>query len=293
MNIHRTPFSGRNFEYYSEDGYISGIFGSATVRGAASKGLATFIKHFAFNDNEAHRGDRSNNMNSMASLKGDSVYEKSIFAGLSEGVGDWGITIWLNEQTAREIYLKPFEMVLTGNTVEDTYYDRQVDDSGNTTYTQAAYAHNACLGLMSSFNRIGATWTGGDYNLITGIVRNEWGFEGNILTDFDNGGYMSAYQMVEAGADCKLSFVGATEYDGSMYTIGASDGTGYHNARQAMKHVLYATANSNAMNGMIHGVESRFLPYHYLIVAALDVVALIGVALLAVKIVKLAKNKNQ
>lgn len=293
MNIHRTPFSGRNFEYYSEDGYISGIFGSATVRGAASKGMATFIKHFAFNDNEAHRGDRSNNMNSMASLKGDSVYEKSIFAGLGEGVGDWGITIWLNEQTAREIYLKPFEMVLTGNTVEDTYYDRQVDDSGNTTYTQAAYAHNACLGLMSSFNRIGATWTGGDYNLITGIVRNEWGFEGSILTDFDNGGYMSAYQMLEAGADCKLSFIGETEYDGSMYTIGASDGTGYHNARQAMKHVLYATANSNAMNGMIHGVESRFLPYHYLIVAALDVIALIGVALLAVKIVKLGRKNNQ
>lgn len=289
MNIHRTPFSGRNFEYYSEDCYISGIFGTATVQGAASKGLATYIKHFVFNDNEAHRGDRSNNMNSIANLKGDSVYDKSIFAGLSEGVGDWGITIWLNEQTAREIYLKPFQMVLTSRDVEDTYYDRQVDNSGNTSYTQTTYTHSACLGLMSSFNRIGATWTGGDYDLITGIVRGEWGFNGSILTDFDNGGYMSAYQMLEAGADCKLSFTGATEYDGSMYTIGSSDGIGYHNAKEAMKHILYVTANSNAMNGTIHGVASRFLPYHYFIVLAVDVITLAGVILLVRKIVKTAK----
>lgn len=291
MNIHRTPFSGRNFEYYSEDGYISGIFGSATVRGASSKGLATFIKHFAFNDNEAHRGDRSNNLNSSADLKGDSVYDSSIYAGLSEGVGDWGITIWLNEQAAREIFLKPFQMVLTSDAVEDTYYDRQVDEAGNTTYEQKTYTHSTCLGLMTSFNRVGYTWAGGSYDLITGIVRGEWGYDGNILTDFDNGGYMSAYQMVEAGADCKLSFVGAAEYDGSMYTVSVSDGNKYSYAKNALKHILYTTVNSNAMNGVIHGVESTFLPYHYFIVFALDLIALVGIALLIRKILKLVKSK--
>ena len=300
MNIHRTPFSGRNFEYYSEDGFISGVFGRASVRGAASKGLITFIKHFAFNDNEGHRGDRSNNINAGADLKGDSVFDKSIFAGLADGVGDWGITIWLNEQAAREIFLKPFQMVLTGNTIEDTYYDRQVDDDGNTTYEEKTYTRNASMGLMTSFNRIGATWTGGDYDLITGIVRGEWGFDGNILTDFDNGGYMSTYQMLEAGADCKLSFIGEAEYDGTVYTVNTSnaaqfdvdaDGANYHYAKEALKHILYATANSSAMNGVIHGVESTFLPYHYFIVFALDLIALVGIALLIRKILKLVKSK--
>ena len=55
MNIHRTPFAGRNFEYYSEDGYISGVLGRAEVQGASSKGMYAFIKHFALNDQETHR----------------------------------------------------------------------------------------------------------------------------------------------------------------------------------------------------------------------------------------------
>ena len=52
MNIHRTPFSGRNFECYSEDGFLSGRFGAAAVHGARSKGVITFVKHFALNDQE-------------------------------------------------------------------------------------------------------------------------------------------------------------------------------------------------------------------------------------------------
>lgn len=59
---------------------------------------------------------------------------------------------------------------------------------------------------MTSFNRAGATWAGGDYGLITGILRNEWAFDGIVMTDNANTGvFMDGYQMTEAGADVKLT----------------------------------------------------------------------------------------
>ena len=78
MNIHRTAFSGRNFEYYSEDGYLSGAMASTAINGAAESGVYSFMKHFALNDQETHRTDM--------------------------------LCTWSNEQAIREIYLKPFEM---------------------------------------------------------------------------------------------------------------------------------------------------------------------------------------
>lgn len=80
MNIHRTAFSGRNFEYYSEDGFLSGEMGKATVKGATSKGVICFVKHFALNDQETNRS---------------------------------GLSTFANEQSIREIYLKAFEPALT------------------------------------------------------------------------------------------------------------------------------------------------------------------------------------
>ncbi len=78
MNIHRTPFSGRNFEYYSEDGILSGRIGACEVSGAKEFGVQCYIKHFALNDSESFR----KNM----------------------------LCTWTNEQAMREIYLKPFEI---------------------------------------------------------------------------------------------------------------------------------------------------------------------------------------
>ena len=76
MNIHRTPFTGRSFEYFSEDGFLSGMIGAAEVRGAVSKGMMTYIKHFAVNDQDTNRK---------------------------------GLATFAPEQAIREIYLTPFE----------------------------------------------------------------------------------------------------------------------------------------------------------------------------------------
>lgn len=78
MNIHRSAFAGRNFEYYSEDGFISGKMASSAILGAAESGVYAFMKHFAMNDQETHRTDM--------------------------------LCTWSNEQAIREIYLKPFEI---------------------------------------------------------------------------------------------------------------------------------------------------------------------------------------
>ena len=124
------------------------------------------------------------------------------------------------------------------------------------------------MAVMTAFNRIGCVWAGGNYNLITGVLRNEWGFDGTVITDYDNGGVMNSEQCIAAGGDLKLTAQGA---DG----INEKNGAYQYYMRQAMKHILYTTVNSNAMNGIIVGVEVADLPfpYYYLILIAVGVIA--------------------
>lgn len=219
MNIHRTPYSGRNGEYYSEDAFLSGAVASREVYGAASKGMYTYIKHFAFNDQENHRGDRD---------------------------GQFSVATWFNEQSAREIYLVPFEMCMKVGDVTLNYVEKQEDGS----YANASKSIRASQGVMTSFNRAGATWAGGDYGLITGILRNEWAFDGIVMTDNANTGvFMDGYQMTEAGADVKLTTLPAS----ARYNFDENDPATYYYARQAMHHTLYTIANCKAMNGAMPG----------------------------------------
>ena len=103
---------------------------------------------------------------------------------------------------------------------------------------------------MTSFNRAGATWAGGDYGLITGILRNEWAFNGLVMTDNANTGvFMDGYQMTESGADVKLTSLPAS----ARYDFDKNDGATYYYARQAMHRMLYTIANSKAMNGAMPG----------------------------------------
>ena len=115
----------------------------------------------------------------------------------------------------------------------------------------------AVMGVMTAFNRIGCTWAGGNYNLITGVLRNEWGFNGSVITDYDNGGYMNTEQCLRAGGDLKLTAYGSNVY------VNINNAASQYYARQAMKHVLYTTVNSNAMNGYVHGVKVAGMPFAY------------------------------
>lgn len=199
VNIHRSPFSGRNWEYYSEDGYLSGIMAANVVQGAKSKGVYTFVKHFALNEQETN---------------------------CSNG----GLLVWANEQAMREIYFKPFELCVK---------------IGETT------------AIMSSFNRIGKVWTGGNYELLTELLREEWGFEGMVVTDYNYATpYMNVDQMIRAGGDLNLSQANLPS-DGNSATQVAS-------LRRATKNILFTVAGSNAMNGFGQGIEYKYAapPWH-------------------------------
>ena len=83
------------------------------------------------------------------------------------------------------------------------------------------------MGMMSSFNRIGTTWAGGHYNLITNVLRGEWGFNGFVLTDYEvgagKGSYMNTLQSLAAGGDAKLKTVDMEAWKGfdeaAFYTL--------------------------------------------------------------------------
>lgn len=210
LNIHRTPFSGRNFEYYSEDPVLNGKLGAAMTRGCNSMGVYCYPKHFALNDQETNRS---------------------------------GVCVWSNEQAMREIYLKAFEIVVK---------------EGNN------------HGLMSSYNRIGTVWSGGCKELLTNVLRGEWGFEGAVATDYANAKLLNADQALMAGGDLMLSTTGATLSDKVTGSI-----AGQQKLRQASKNVLYMVVNSRAYT---NPVEMGF-PYWILAQVALNIVLMLLVVL--------------
>ena len=210
MNIHRTPFSGRNFEYYSEDCYLSGMIGANVVQGYKEKGVNTFLKHFALNDQETNR---------------------------------YGVAVWCNEQAMRELYLKPFEL--------------SVKVGGS-------------QGIMSSFNCLGTTWAGASYPLLTTVLRNEWGFQGCVVSDMVCYTYQNADQAIRAGNDLMLTVMTCLPSDVSTQT-----NAGNQAMRNATHNILYALANSNAMDIAIQQDSSAA----YLLIGGADAALLVIVAL--------------
>ena len=191
-NTHRTPYGGRNFEYYSEDGYLSSEIGKWEVKGIEEKGVYVVMKHFALNDSEQDR---------------------------------IGLGVWLNEQAAREIYLRAFQGAL-----EDS------QGSGN--------------GVMMAYTRWGARWSGSNAGLIKGIMNGEWNCNGLQITDNVLNSMVNGIDGVMNGTttfDSMLAFMitgngGLAQYSKDPVAVTAM--------KEACHHNLYAIANSQAMNGI-------------------------------------------
>ena len=124
MNIHRNPLNGRNFEYFSEDPYMTGKMASAVLKGLAKYGVTGTIKHYAGNNQEYSRH---------------------------------GVDTIVSQRALREIYLKGFEI---------------------------AVKEGKAYSVMTSYNPLNGIWTAGNYDLNTTILRDEWGFDGLVMTDW-------------------------------------------------------------------------------------------------------------
>ena len=234
VNIHRTPYSGRNFEYYSEDPFISGKICAAETEGIQSKGVYVYLKHFALNDHETGRD---------------------------------GMCVWTNEQAAREIYLQAFEYPIV---------------------------EGGAWCVMTSFNRVGYIWAGGDYNLLTNIMRGEWGMRGFALTDYSNNNkFMDVVQGVLAGGDA-WDCNDAVKWADPLKTY-ADDSEICSAVFEATKRILYTVVNSNAMNGVGLNVEViEIRPWWKDAIVAADVVlGLLTVACVAMAIITKKKAKKK
>ena len=169
---------------------------------------------------------------------------------------------WVSEQALREIYLKPFEYtVKLGET----------------------------RGIMTSFNRIGTRWTGGDYRLLTEILRNEWGFNGLVICDFNTiPQYMIPRMMFYAGGSLDL----ATQQSAMWTDCDTSDAGDAIVLMRAVKDVMYALVNSNAMNAEVIGYNPPIWQ-EYLHWINIGAFTLVGVWLVLAIVRTVRCNKRQ
>lgn len=169
---------------------------------------------------------------------------------------------WLSEQALREIYLKPFEYtVKLGET----------------------------RGIMTSFNRIGTRWTGGDYRLLTEILRNEWGFNGLVICDFNTiPQYMIPRMMFYAGGSLDL----ATQQSAMWTDCDTSNAGDAIVLMRAVKDVMYALVNSNAMNAEVIGYNPPIWQ-EYLHWINIGAFTLVGVWLVLAIVRTVRCNKRQ
>ena len=213
VNLHRSPFGGRNFEYYSADPFLMGKIAGRVVAGATDLGLYCFFKHFAVNDQEKNRE---------------------------------GVSAFLTEQALREIYLKPFQIVVQ---------------------------EGKSMAIMSSYNRLGLMETAASYPLLTEVLRDEWGFKGHIISDMTHSGngsvnnycYENINDRILAGCNQQLDSNGFRDDIECKWDSSAFDGKGapvftkkdgtkvesytwWYMLRKNVKETMWTCANSGVMS---------------------------------------------
>ena len=206
INLHRSPFGGRTFEYLSEDPTLAGQMALGIVEGAASRGVYCQCKHFCLNEQDTNRC--------------------------------WHLLTWASEQAVRELYARPWEIVVKEARCELPLLDPETGE-------RATMLWPAGTAIMSSYNFVGATWAGGRESLVTGLLRDEWGFTGYVVSDWSFYDYMEKNQAIYAGTDVNFTNELTT---GEM--VDKESPTAILAMRRAMKHYLFTVANSNAMNGI-------------------------------------------
>lgn len=229
MNTHRSAFAGRNFEYYSEDPFLSGAIASKAVAGAEENGVYAYIKHFALNDQETNRNSQ--------------------------------LCTWFNEQSAREIYLKPFEMCVKAG---------------------------GAKAVMSAFNFYGTEPAGASNAMLNEVLRGEWGFRGFVLTDYYGVyGYQDADRMIRNGNDCML-----VAYDTETnHVTDQKSATSVKAMRQACKNILYTTVNSRAYDEA--NLQTGMQTWQIIAIVIDVILAAILVALEVVAVKKFNKRKAE
>ena len=239
-NTHRTPYGGRNFEYYSEDGFLAGEMAYAEVSALVEHGIDVVFKHFALNDTEQDR---------------------------------LGQAAWLTEQAAREIYLKAFQKALEEN-----------DGRG---------------GIMTAYTRWGTTWSGYNQNLMSGILRGEWGNKAMYITDNILTEYCDASAAIVAGGVTCFDAMMSYATDDLKATVGGEtpDPIVVNALVEAMHHNLYTIINSAAMNGVgpnttVKSIEPAILGTARTAAIVCGVLALVFVALWVMGSMKLRKTEE-
>lgn len=154
MNIHRHPLNGRNFEYFSEDPYLSGVTAAAQLKAMAGYGVSGVIKHFCANNQEYKRTET------------DSV---------------------VSERALREIYLKGFEI---------------------------AVKEGGAFAVMTTYGALNGIWTAGHYDLLTTVLRGEWGFDGLVMTD-----WWAVINEQAGGAPSKLHLKAMARAQNDLYMV--------------------------------------------------------------------------
>ena len=232
MNTHRSAFAGRNFEYFSEDAVLAGKFASREVNGAAKYGVYAYIKHFALNDQETNR---------CAILMTHA-----------------------DEQAIREIYLKPFELVVKN-------FDFK----------------NRVLGVMSAYNWIGSKPAYANADLLKTVLRDEWGFVGVVITDYNGSyGYQNSDAAIKNGGDLMLGYGSAdsNKLDTKKATVVLA-------LRNASKNILYTVANSgyyldpSASTGGLNNMTKLFI--------MIDVVTIILLVVLEISMIRVFCKKHK